>query len=96
MTDFLQNKSVTTRKAHKCWGCGREFPKGSDLRYIVSVDQGEFGSSYWCEVCDECWNRQGYDTDDGINMGDMRHNDPEAWEECRKEIESDLEAADAD
>jgi hypothetical protein len=43
---------VTTRKPHKCWGCTEEFPPGTNMRYIVSVDAGELCSSYWCLACD--------------------------------------------
>jgi hypothetical protein len=86
MTDTLINKQVTTRKPHHCWGCAREFPVGSVLQYTESVDAGEFGRSYWCPVCAKIlpeidpW-------DYGVNYGEVRNSDIEAWEETRAKME---------
>ena len=74
----LRDKVVTTRKEHKCWGCGEKFEKGSKLRYQVDVEDGKLNDSYWCKVCDatvkESYEEQ---VDCGIGFGDVR--DYESW-----------------
>ena len=38
----------------------------------VSVDQGEFSSSYWCEECWEFLNTLDYwDLEDGLGFGEL-------------------------
>lgn len=51
--DILQNKIVTIRKEHECWGCCESFQAGKKMRKFVSVDGGDFQASYWCEKCDK-------------------------------------------
>ena len=78
MSDILVDKMVVTRKKHKCWGCAETFPAGTNLRYLVNVDGGDFAASYWCKTCNEYWQRFMY-CDDEINMGDLKSNDPDVW-----------------
>ncbi|MCK5640786.1 MAG: hypothetical protein KAJ19_08310 [Gammaproteobacteria bacterium] len=86
MAELLGSKKVTTRKQHKCFGCDRTFPEGSELVRRKHVEDGCFDTTYWCEVCGVYWitYMQG---DDEINQGDLKHNDPEGWEEVRKQTE---------
>ena len=88
--ECLKDKIVKTRKPHNCWGCCRKFQKGSDRRYIVSVDGGSFSGSYWCKVCDsvvddlESWERY-----DGFSYGAIKDNCDE-WGERKEKIEGEL------
>ena len=85
---ILEQKTVTIRKPCRCFGCSREFQKGSRLQKITAVDQGEFLHSAWCEVCQEYWS-QCMENDDEINEGGLKSEDPEVWESIRKEVEED-------
>lgn len=84
--DFLLDKDVKIRKTQKCFGCAREFFKGSPLRFIKSVDNGEFSSSYWCKTCCNYWNKY-MEYGDEISFGDLRLQDKEGWEAVRLESE---------
>jgi hypothetical protein len=84
--DYLTDKKVKIRKSQKCWGCGREFPKGSTLRYVKGVDGGVFGFAYWCDTCQEYWNEYMEDNDT-CGMGELKKENVERWEETRKQIE---------
>lgn len=71
--DILQNKIITTRKPHKCWGCAEEFPSGSKLRKYVAVDNGEFQASYYCPDCDERVTEiDDYVLQEGFAMGEIK------------------------
>ncbi len=84
--ETLQYKKVKTRKEHNCWGCARPFPAGSVLLYTVTVDGGDFGSSYWCDVCRETMDRDTIGMDDEpIFYGDVKQYDD--WEDVRKELD---------
>ncbi len=52
MCQVLSSKMVKTRKPHRCFGCTRQVPVGTHILRVVSVDQGEASSAYWCSVCD--------------------------------------------
>lgn len=70
--EHLTSKFVKTRKPHECWGCGLLFPAGTTMKYIVTVDQGEFGSSYWCDDCREyVQSLDYYETQDGFAFGEI-------------------------
>ena len=87
--DILTCKHVITRKEHNCWGCRRLFPKGSLLKFVTAVDQGDFGSVYWCSVCDEILSKRGLYEDvngDGYDYGEVIDYF-EDWEKVREEIE---------
>lgn len=86
MSYVLESKNVVIRKPHKCWGCGREFEKGSKLTFFKEVDAGDFKYSYWCKTC-MTYSKSNMGTDEGIEFGDLKYEDPEGWEEVRKEIE---------
>ncbi len=84
--DILVSKDVITKKEHNCWGCGRKFPKGSKLTFVKGVDSGEFASAYWCQTCNEYWNRN-MSYDDEIGYGELKSEDFRVWEIIRKEVE---------
>lgn len=87
MIEILENKVVKTRKPHTCWGCGTEYPAGTEMQYLTQVDSGEWLHSYWCEVCRAVINEwHPCDKEDGVDFGMVRDGDPEFWEEIRDEI----------
>lgn len=86
MADVLSQKDVKTRKEHECFGCGRKFEKGSILSRVTSVDGGQISTSYWCDTCNEYWNKY-MDADDLIGFGELKSCDEERWEEIRKAVE---------
>jgi len=55
--DQLTLKTVKTRKSHNCWGCAKEYPAGTEMKYSVAVDGGDFSSCYWCDDCEEILSR---------------------------------------
>ncbi len=81
----IRSEQVKIRKAHNCWGCGREFLAGSQLEANVCIDGGQASTSYWCPVCiaviDGDWEEDGY------GWGEIRSGDTKRWEEMRAKIE---------
>lgn len=67
----LSNKKVKTKKDHCCHGCGKKYPAGTQMVKNVSVDGGDFSSTYWCLICEEFMLDKWNDTDDGIGYGDI-------------------------
>ncbi len=60
------------------------------MRVCVEVDAGDFLTSRWCRVCDEF--RTTVDWEDaidlhGVQLGEFKDDDPEAWEAVRREVE---------
>lgn len=84
--DILENKIVTTRKEHRCYGCTRKFPKNSRLQVITSVDNGEVRRVYWCDTC-RSYCLKYMESDDLIMYGELKGEDPEGWENVRTEVE---------
>lgn len=80
---------IKTRKAHRCFGCCRDFPKGAMLTSATFKD-GSIYTLYTCDVCEavfaEWWIG---DQQAGYCEGDLRYNDKEAWEEQRLAIEGE-------
>lgn len=85
--NILEDKIITTRKTHKCFGCAREFKPKSKLQLLVHVDSGDFSKTYWCETCRKYWQKF-MSHDDEIFMGDLKREDFERWEQIRKELET--------
>lgn len=49
---LLEFKNVKTRKAHKCWGCTKEFPAGTNMEVTTCIDSDfPISHAYWCELC---------------------------------------------
>lgn len=88
MTEYMDIRTVRTRKPHRCFACAREIPKGAQMRVIVVKDGGDFNRMYWCAVCQEYWERYMH-RDDEIMEGELRANDPDGdWEKLRLEVEA--------
>lgn len=51
MCDTIDSKTVKTRKPHRCWGCTKEFAKGTDMLAVKSKDMGKIETAYWCPEC---------------------------------------------
>lgn len=83
--DVLTNKEVLTRKKHSCTGCANVYPERTKMRYIVSVDQGDFSGYYLCKTCqtvlDEDW-----DVNDEFCFGSVKSNDEERWLEVQERL----------
>lgn len=47
MIDVIGRKIVKTRKPHVCFGCGREFPEGTEMERSCVVDD-KLWTSYLC------------------------------------------------
>ena len=70
--DELRNKKVKLRKPRRCWCCAKRFEVGKELTHTVTVDSGQFYSTYWCPVglnyfttCDR------YELWDGFDYGEI-------------------------
>lgn len=65
MGNTIGAKVVTTRKNHVCFGCGRDFPKGSEMEKSFVTGEVPF-TCYLCETClsitqkMKYWNEFGY------------------------------------
>jgi hypothetical protein len=84
--EIIFQKIVTTRVDHTCIGCARKIPKGNRMEIITSKDGGDISKDYWCQVCQEYWNKY-MDYGDLIGLGDLK--DGSSWEELRKEMEDE-------
>lgn len=49
--EFLRAKKVKITKPHKCFGCCREFSKGTKMQFEVWTDAGSAYNMYLCETC---------------------------------------------
>ena len=70
MSKVITSKYVKTRKAHKCFGCAREFPKGSILKREV-VKDGDIFVCYICPDCEDYMDSPDY-TGEEFCFGDLR------------------------
>lgn len=71
MADVIAHKYVKTRKPHKCFGCAREFPKGSVLNREAVEDGGTVFTAYMCSDCEDYLNSGDY-TGEEFCFGDLR------------------------
>ena len=85
MSTLISEKRVKTRKPHRCFGCAKEYPKGSWMCRFSVADCGTVWASYKCEVCEE-YEVRFLSDGDFYGYGDFYDNDPEGWEEVRQEI----------
>jgi len=67
----LSHKKITTHKPHKCWGCTKEFPKGTAMWRCVNRD-GTLITTYWCEPCQAIIDRMAKDDPRTVQDGFMR------------------------
>lgn len=54
---------------------------------VLCRDDNKIDRTYWCAVCIEVHNEQGYTGDDEISEGGLKSNDPELWDSYRKDNE---------
>lgn len=78
MIDVIGRKIVKTRKPHVCFGCGREFPKGTEMERSCIVD-GELWTSYLCSTCQKI--TQNMRWGDEFGFGELRETALEAEHE---------------
>ncbi len=62
----LKDKNVKIKIPRRCWGCADTISAGRTMRYNVSIIEGVFGTSYWCEVCHAFIRESNEDFSDGI------------------------------
>lgn len=53
MSTMIREKEVITRKPHKCFGCGRNFNKGSKMLLSVAKEGNKLYNIYLCPTCKE-------------------------------------------
>lgn len=53
MPTVIHHKYVKTRKPHTCFGCAREFPKGSILNREAVENGGSVFTAYMCPSCED-------------------------------------------
>ena len=71
MADVIAHKYVKTRVPHKCFGCAREFPKGSILNREAVEDGGTVFTAYMCSDCEDYLHSGDY-TGEEFCFGDLR------------------------
>lgn len=70
---FYDRRFVTIRKSHKCWGCNREFPKGTEMAYDSWIDSTKWFHGYFCSTCVDLINEYCQDyLDFEFCRGDLR------------------------
>ena len=84
MTTTLKHRKVKIRKPHFCHGCLRKAPIGAEIRYYVGITEGDFNTSYWCEVCDAYVKKYSFDIEDAIGEGDLA--DGNNYEKFKKDF----------
>lgn len=70
MSTILRSDTVTTRKPHVCFGCGRKFEPPCRMVSAAYVDSGTVNSYYLCETCDKISSEMDYG--DEYGFGDFR------------------------
>lgn len=87
--ELLRSKEVKTLKPHRCFGCSREFPKGTKMKFEVWVDEGSAYNSYLCKTCQEVESELANEFGGWIEYGegDLRE---EAIEYEKAQVEKDL------
>jgi len=81
MSETLQEKTVITRKPHKCEWCGEGIGVREKAIYVVNIFDGEFGAYYLHPECDAAMDRCDGNTmrDEGFEPYDQTRG--KAWEE---------------
>lgn len=50
---FYELRSVVIKVPHRCFGCDREFNKGTEMNYASWVDSEKWHHGYFCCTCTE-------------------------------------------
>ena len=69
MSEIIRSKDVKVRKGTICFGCGRKFAAGSEMRLDVVVDAGTAWNCHLCKTCVEVENEMEFGDDFGF--GDL-------------------------
>lgn len=85
MGAILRWETRKTRKPHRCFGCGKEYPAGTKMVNAAYADEGSVDSCYWCATCLE-YVRRYFEYDDEVFEHEIYENDPDGWEGIRKEL----------
>ncbi len=89
--NILKSKWVITKKQHTCFGCCNRYSIGTKMHYFVGVIDGDFCSSYTCELCNIVINNNPIEFDDGFNEGgvsDFCNDYPDEYPIARKELKA--------
>ncbi|QNO18984.1 hypothetical protein [Caproicibacterium amylolyticum] len=86
MSEILHWENWTTRKPHRCFGCGKTYPAGSQMVNAAYEDDGSVDSCYWCKTCQEYMHRY-FEYGDETDFGEIFANDPDGWNTLRAEME---------
>lgn len=70
MSKILSTRESTIRKDRCCFGCAREFPKGTKMFVEAIADGGSVWSCYLCRTCKEIVSHLAWD--DEFGFGDLR------------------------
>ena len=65
--DVLGRKIVLTRKPHVCFGCGREFSKGTKMERSCVVDCRTARTDYLCITCVDITSRMRWGDEFGFS-----------------------------
>ena len=82
MSYCIREKTVITRKPHRCFGCGRRIKPGTKTLCTVDVDGGEVFNCYFCDTCVEVIRNMEYP--DEFFEGDLEE-DARELEEAKKQ-----------
>ncbi len=80
--DVLSWKTVKTRKPHRCFGCGKEYPYGSIMLYGTFADNGFIYKNYWCNICNE-WCERHDKPLEAHRCEDVLFEDPDGWNDIK-------------
>ena len=74
---IISHKIVKINKTHICWGCAKEYQKGSIMDVVVSK-YNNINRVYWCPKCVKLWQdpkiREDIDPDEGLPFGGFNPN----------------------
>lgn len=76
----LKSKTVKTRKPHRCEGCLKEFPPGTEMTVATVVpDDGGIVSEYWCSHCERHSRDYDHSDWDSFRPGDVGFWEGDRW-----------------
>lgn len=85
MAEILRWENIKTRAPHCCFGCGKDYPTGTEMVSAAYTDGGSAFSGYWCKTCEE-YMRRHFKPGDETGEGEIYNGDPEGWEALRAEM----------
>lgn len=84
---LIGQKTVTTKKAWRCFGCDRSLPAGLKCKVCKWRDSPKaIATVRYCATCQRYWGLY-MRYDDEIHRGELQ-DDFECWEAVRKEVEA--------